>query len=578
MDAPKTSQKQKIIPFLSGLVLSLLVCGIPVLWFLSTARFQQIAKPFAYAAQTAAVMPATQADITDIAVLSTATVDISALPYSKRFELAGNDISEALNHSYNHEYAEEIMSWDKVLEIIPEYAEGYYLRGDAYLKLSNNQRSQGEYMFYVSKAGEDFDKAIELAPYYKGDYYFGRFQYLDALASNQATTRVDFLNLEQTALDNLLMASQLGNYQKDAETKLALVYIAAGKCDEGIQQANRLIAETADPSVDMIGSLSIGYLCKNDLPNALKYMNEVVSRVDGCTSRFDRARIYYAMGKLDDALTDLNYTIAKSPNYCGMRYYLRGLIHAEKGDLSKAQEDLSFGMGQTWDRGGLLSYAQGKIALAQGDKSSAMQYFQDAESTYELPDPTYTKIREDLIALGGTPLEITPLSAPATPIPNPTAMLTSRPTSSPDPSLATPAFTPDPNLQSATIIDLEKPIEPVKIGWGFQAWWHFQPAQSLDHREMQRLSVWLISSDTSQRLPRQISLWNFRNNMWGGNNELHWGENRINFPNEYVSPDGDVYIYFASDDDTLETTIDTFGITLVLQRTNGSVEVHGITP
>src|SRR6266487_2526122 len=221
MDAPKTSQKQKIIPFLSGLVLSLLVCGIPVLWFLSTGRFQQIAKPFAYAAQTAAVMPATQADITDIAVLSTATVDISALPYSKRFELAGNDISEALNHSYNHEYAEEIMSWDKVLEIIPEYAEGYYLRGDAYLKLSNNQRSQGEYMFYVSKAGEDFDKAIELAPYYKGDYYFGRFQYLDALASNQATTRVDFLNLEQTALDNLLMASQLGNYQKDAETKLA---------------------------------------------------------------------------------------------------------------------------------------------------------------------------------------------------------------------------------------------------------------------------------------------------------------------------------------------------------------------
>jgi hypothetical protein len=66
--------------------------------------------------------------------------------------------------------------------------------------------------------------------------------------------------------------------------------------------------------------------------------------------------------------------------------------------------------------------------------------------------------------------------------------------------------------------------------------------------------------------------------MWGGNDELHWGENRINAANEFVSPDGDVYIRFESDDQTLETVIDTFGITLVLQRTDGTVEVHGITP
>jgi tetratricopeptide (TPR) repeat protein len=327
----------------------------------------------------------------------------------------------------------------------------------------------------------------------------------------------------------------------------------------------------------MIGSLSRAYFCKNDLPNALKYMSDVVSRVDGCASRFDRARIYYAMGKLDDALTDLDFTIAKSPNYCGIRYYLRGLIYAEKGDLEKAQDDLSFGSGQTWERGGLLSYAEAKIALAQGDKESAIQFLQEAESTYSMNDPIYTKMREDLIALGGEPVAF---DAPliATVIPTPTALLTPRPTSSPDPSLPTPAFTPDPALEYATVLDIEKPIEPVKIGWGFSVLWHLQPAQSLDHREVQRLSVWLISSDETQRLPRQISLWNFRSNMWGGNNDLHWGENRINFPNEYVSPDGDVYVRFESDDDTLETTIDTFGITLVLQRTDGSIEVHGITP
>jgi tetratricopeptide (TPR) repeat protein len=524
------------------------------------------------------VAPNVQQTVTEVVVPSPASTDISSLPFNKRFEMAGNDISEALNHLSNGEYAEEIMSWDKVLKIVPEFSEGYYDRGQAYLKLSNTQHSQQEFMFYVSKAGEDFNKAIELAPYSKGDYYFGRFQYYAALASNQATTRADFLTLEQTALYNLLMANQLGNFIKDFDTKLALVYIAVGRCDEGIEQANRLIAETKEPTVDMIGALSSGYLCKNDLAKALKYMSDVVSKVDGCTSRFDRARIYYAMGKLDNALDDLNVTITKNPNYCGSRYYLRGLIYAEKGDLDKAQEDLQFGIGQTWERGGLLAYAQGKIALAQGDKASAIQYFQEAENTYTFFDPIYDKMRNDLITLGGEPLPNVSSLEAATAIPTRTPALTPRPTSSPNPSLPTPAFTEDPNLQSAPIFDLEKPIEPIKIGWGFSVLWHFQPAQSLAHRDVQRLSVWLISSDTTQRLPRQISLWNFRNNMWGGNNDLHWGENRINRPNEYVSPDGDVYIRFASDDDTLETTIDTFGITLVVQRTNGSIEVHGIAP
>jgi tetratricopeptide (TPR) repeat protein len=578
METSQPSKRQKFLPFLTGLLLALLACGIPLLLFVSSGRFRDVITPFAYAAQTAAAPSGTQPVGVDPGAGPTATSDISSLPYSKRYELADDDISEALNHMWNGETAEEIMSWDKVLEIIPEDAEAHYNRGNAYLKLSRTQRSQEEFLFYLSKAGEDFDKAIELEPYHKGDYYYSRFLYLDGLSSSQSMNRNDFLNLEQAALDNLLMANQLGNYQKDSEIKLALVYIAAGKCDEGIEQANRLIAETTDPTVDMIGSLSRGYFCKNDLPNALKYMSEVVNRVDGCSSRFDRARIYYAMGGLENALTDLNATIQKSPNYCGIRYYLRGLIYAEQGELDKAQEDFVIGMGNTWERGGLLAYGQAKLALAQDDQETAIQYLQEAESTYTFPDPIYNKILEDLNSLGAKPLTITASIAPATAIPSPTPRLTPRPTSSPDPSLPTPAFTEDPSLQYATIIDLEKPIEPVEIGWGFSVLWHFQPAQSLDHREVQRLSVWLISSDTTQKLPHQISLWNFRNNMWGGNNNLYWGENKIDRANEYVSPEGDVYIKFASDNDSIETTIDTFGITLVLQRTNGSIEVHGITP
>jgi len=497
----------------------------------------------------------------------------------ERFQLAGDYISEALRYSSQGAYADAVLSWDKALEIVPDWAEGYYNRGQAYLNLLGNQRSQQEFMHYLSLAGADFDKAIELEPDGKGDYYLGRYKYYDHLAGLQPA-RVDNLQLEQTALDNLDIANRLGNFDPLAERYVIFSNIIVGNCDEGIEQANHLIEIATEPSAALPTGLALGYFCKNDLNKALEYMDEAIKIRDTCERRLERARILYVMGRNDDALAELDYTIANDPYYCGERYYLRGLLHAEKGDLDKAQDDLDFGMGQTWGRGGLLSYAQGKIALARGDTETAIQYFQEAEVTYRKLDPVLTMIQEDLAALGATPLEVTPSFPAGTAIPTPTltSLLTPRPTSSPNPSLPTPVFTEDPTLRFAHIIDLEQKVGPVQTGPTYDSLWRFQPAQSLDHREVQRLSVWLISSDTSQHLPRQISLWNFHNNMWGGNNEVHWGENQINYPNEYVSPDGDVYIHFAYGNSSVETTIDELGITLILQRTNGSIEVHGITP
>jgi hypothetical protein len=66
--------------------------------------------------------------------------------------------------------------------------------------------------------------------------------------------------------------------------------------------------------------------------------------------------------------------------------------------------------------------------------------------------------------------------------------------------------------------------------------------------------------------------------MWGSIDDLKWGENRAVYQNDFVSPDGDVIIYLVNQDNSLEAVIDSIGITLVLQRTDGSIEVHGITP
>jgi tetratricopeptide (TPR) repeat protein len=362
-DSTKTT---KWLALIGGFLLAILVCGVPLFYIVNTGSFRRIGQPFVNAVQTVAVVPiSTVEDIQGTPALATLENNIASLPYSERFDMAGPAISEAMQNSMQGNSAEAILSWTKVIEIIPEWDGGYYNRGLEYLKLLNNQRSQEEYLYSLSLAGKDFNKAIELDPS-NGNYYYARFRYYDALSSNQ-TTRADTDYLENIALDNLLTANRLGNYEQNSEIKVALVYLAVGQCDEAINQANRLIAKTNEPSVDMIGSLSIGYFCKNDTANALKYMNKVVELVDGCQSRFDRARIFYVIGRLDDALTDLDVTISKSPYYCGMRYYLRGLIYAEKGEFDKAQNDLDLGMRQTWERGGLLSYAQGKIALAHGD-------------------------------------------------------------------------------------------------------------------------------------------------------------------------------------------------------------------
>lgn len=579
MDEQNSQKRTKRLALFGGLITSLILCGAPLAYMVFTGRFQQYTQPFAYAAQTAVVVPVVSDTPTQhTAPLATPTEDLTSLTFSQRHEIAGPYISEALENTWQGRPGEAIISWTKVLEIIPDDANSYWFRGEEYLKLLANQRSQEEYMYYLSLAGSDFDKAIELEPYEDGNYYIGRYKYYDGIAGLQ-TNRVDRTILHRTALDNLTMGNLLGNYEPLAERYVIFSNILVGNCDAGIEQANKLLETESDPGAPLYTGLAFGYMCGLEPEKALPYMDTAITIRDTCERRLERARVLYVLGRIDDALADLDFTISQDPYFCGDRYYLRGLIYADLGEFDKAQEDLYFGMGQTWSRGGLLSYAFGKIALAQGDTESAIRNFQEAEATYLfLEDPLLEMIRNDIVSLGAAPLKITPSVSSSTAIPTQTLQSTPRPISSPDASLPTPLFTPDPNLQYALVVDMEKPVGPVKIGWNTTQIWRFQPAESLDHREVKSLSVWLISSDTTQRLPRQLLIWNFRTNMWGSIDDLKWGENRAGYQNDLVSRDGDVIVYLVNQDNSLEATVDTLGITLVLQRTDGSIEVHGITP
>ncbi len=103
----------------------------------------------------------------------------------------------------------------------------------------------------------------------------------------------------------------------------------------------------------------------------------------------------------------------------------------EQGKLAEAQADLETGSGNTWGLWGLLPYVEGKLALARGDRATALEKFQYAEATLGLDNgPVILRdARQELTALGGTPLTVTPQAYDSTPIATPLITATPKATS-----------------------------------------------------------------------------------------------------------------------------------------------------
>jgi len=76
-------------------------------------------------------------------------------------------------------------------------------------------------------------------------------------------------------------------------------------------------------------------------------------------------------------------------------------------------------------------FVEGKLALARGDKATALEKFQYAEATLPLSfGPVILRqARQEIAALGGAPLTVTPQAYDSTPIPTPLITATPKATS-----------------------------------------------------------------------------------------------------------------------------------------------------
>ena len=348
---------------------------------------------------------------------STPTVALTE-PYDKRLSQAWSLIVQANNLGYSEKYVDAIPAWTQALEIVPEYTDGYYKRGAAYFYLTDSQRAKSEYDYYLQMAIKDLDQAINLDPNV-ADYYIMRGRAYSSLAYQQSL-RVDFQRLEQVALENFLYSEKLPHqeYWNNMEINLYRRRVDAGDCENVISELSELLKSQTNPVPGLQSVLSNAYYCTGNLEKALEYKDEAIKLAPSSVCLCERATILYGLGKFDEAMNAIEESLSHQPYYGGDRYYFRALIYADRGNMEQAQKDLDFGITQTWSRGGLLSYVEGKIALAQNKKEDALYYFQEAEATYFNEGPMLDQIRQDLIALGGSPRDIQNPRFDLTPLPS----------------------------------------------------------------------------------------------------------------------------------------------------------------
>jgi tetratricopeptide (TPR) repeat protein len=346
---------------------------------------------------------------------STSTPTLDEAARATEAEISSGRAKLLMNEN---KYEQAIAEWDQVISLTEENAEAYYQRASCYLELISDQHSLDVYLDYLNRALTDLDRAIELDPV-KGDYYVGRYDVYERLAA-QEPYRLDYVSMEEVALENILMANQLGNTAPNSERFPAFVLFALGRCEEGMNETRRLIDErdpAAVPSAGLNEALAVGYLCLGELDKALENINLAIELYPRWEKAWTKIVILYNMGRLDEALAILDDDIAQYPHYAGDRYFLRAAIYAEQGKLEEAQADIDFGYGQTWGRHGIVSYAEGRLALARGDQATALEEFQDAEATIAHSyGPLIERIQGEIADLGGQPLAITPEAIKATAI------------------------------------------------------------------------------------------------------------------------------------------------------------------
>src|SRR5262249_21993961 len=137
-------------------------------------------------------------------------------------------------------------------------------------------RVQTEYVDYLNHALADLNQAISLDSAV-GDYYYSRYQIENALGGNE--TYVVNRNFWYTqAYADITTAVKFGVKGDLVDRNQAFLLVEMGRCNEAIDEANRLISvKAAEPKAAHDTALAYSYNCLGKYDEALKYIDSAIS-------------------------------------------------------------------------------------------------------------------------------------------------------------------------------------------------------------------------------------------------------------------------------------------------------------
>ncbi len=472
------------------------------------------------------------------------------------------------------EYARAIPIWDEILAARPDYGEGYFQRGRAYLGIEDSVGLVEDYVANALRSLADLDRSIVLGPAVDGRNYYRRFQAFENLAGIEPL-RAGRDVLEQIALENLRVSNSIGPWDDISQTQEGLLLSTLGQCSEALEVGERLLRYYTqyfgdDPSWDpglarawsVIGSAAT---CDGRSVDAVEAYSRALSldpEGEHWFWSFIRALNLYYMGHLEEALVSLTQDIDAHPYYSGERYFLRALILYDLGDRDAAMDDLEYGAFQTWMQIGLYPYVVGRVALDEGRVSEAVEALQSAEATFTREyAPLIEWTRRKLAELGAQPLELTP---------SPWYETTPIPTLTPSPTPRIPILHGTPAYHDAHVVDMSVGTGPLMIRphQDFVYAFRFQAQVPIDPTSVVDLTYRLIPFEGTPGEWTGLEV-RILTAEWGMQTaSSRWGDNRVYDPESHFRDNGEVMMILDNPGD-LPVYLQDVGMRLVASRADG---------
>ncbi len=479
------------------------------------------------------------------------------------------------------EYALAIPLWDEILRLRPDYGEGYFQRGRAYLGLTDGERLYENYVADTYSSLADLDRSIVFGPVIDGRNYYRRYQALENLAGVEPF-RAGRDVLEQVALENLRVSNAIGPWNDVSQSQEGLLLSSLGRCSEAREVGERMLRAYTEyfggePGWDVGRARAWSVIasaasCEGRPADAVEAYTRALSlypETGHWSWLFQSALNLYYLERLQEARASLSQDIDAHPYYSGERYFLRALILYDLGERDAAREDLAIGETQTWMRIGLYPYLVGRLALDGGRTEEAIEALQSAEATFSREyGPLIEWVRGRLADLGAQPLEVLPLSwYETTPIP----------TLTPSPTPRIPILPGTPAYFDAHVVDMSLGTGPLMIRaqQEFVYCFRFQAEAPIDPASVVSLTLRLIPYGPLPDGRPDLSVSFVTPEMGYVGAPSQWGDNLLLLdPGRYLRDDGEVMMVLQNDGE-LPLYFQDVGMRLLSRREDGSYLVFG---